>query len=193
MKLNITIIFLLLFGASLSADAPGQTTTAPNAQPCRLRLKDSPTIRGLRLEMTKAEVKKEYPSMVFTDDFPKGEFKERDNAGLAKKAQIADSAHKENLEQVMILFGKDNRILTVDFVFYISAYGSSLKEFAGKVSESLKLPENQWQPSRGGNSLALYCDGFGLFVKFNEEKKPFLFLAKAPDALTGEDKDNLKP
>lgn len=136
MKLKFTIIFLLLFGAVGLAKAQEKTTTAAsNSDFCSVNLKDSPTIRGLRLGMTKTEVKKEYPSMVFTDDFPKGQFEDRDNAGLAKKAQIANSAHKENLEEVTVLFGEDNRVLTILFVFSNSMYSASLKDFADKVSE----------------------------------------------------------
>ncbi|MET0752376.1 MAG: hypothetical protein ABWZ66_03335 [Pyrinomonadaceae bacterium] len=177
------------------AKAQKKTTPATkNSQPCSLNLKDSPMIRGLRLEMTKAEVKKEYPLMVFTDDFPKEQVKERDNAGLAKKAQLANSAHKENLESITVLFGNDNRVLTILLLFDSSTYGPTTKDFAGKISESLNLPKNKWEAARGGgNASVLYCDGFAVTVNFSEENKPILFLAKAPDKMTNADRETLKP
>jgi hypothetical protein len=149
---------------------------------------------GLNLGMTRAEVRKEYPKMVFTDEIPKDQLERKDIlAGMVSKAEITNPAYKETLEQASIIFGSENKILTISFVFEDLKTGTSVKDLSAKMSDLYKLPINLWQPSRGGGRLAIYCDDFGVVTGFNDENKPILFVARNPKTLTEAEKKFLQP
>lgn len=194
MKLKIVIIFLLFFSSLIVTEAQEKPASSKDlSKSCKLKIEDSPLIYGLRLGMAITEVKKEYPKMVFMEDFPKGSLEDRDNAGIARTPQITNSIYKENLEEVSVMLGKDNKIITIFFSFITLESNLTLKDLTNKFSKDLNFPYD-WQPSRGGgNLLSLYCDGFAITAGFNEQKKTLLFLAVAPENLTKEDKEVLKP
>ena len=110
MNLKLFILLFLLFCLALNNQAQKTSNlTAPKIKPCAITLENASSFRGIRLNMTKTEIRNEYPSMMFTEDFPKGSIDRDAPAGIAKKPQITNSKYKENIEQISVLFSKENR------------------------------------------------------------------------------------
>ncbi len=168
--------FILLF----SINSYGQT------KPCDLTLKDSPTIRGLKLGMSFEQVKNLYPSASLFTDW----------ASLDKN-KIANSAFSKNLESIHIDFSKLNEVNEISFSYDDSVKWDSSAEFTDAISPSLNLSKGYWYCPR---QLACHlpevqrnldCNSFGMSVIFLLDK-PTLTIRKTFAELAIEEKQNQK-
>lgn len=155
---------------------------------CRVKLKDLPTLRGLRLDMTKAEVQKEYPLMTITPDQVK-------SSGVALGYQISNPDYQENIDRITVIF-RNNRVFSVLFTYSDLINWDSEEEFAEKISKSLGLPKAAPRKRAGGVYYSINCGEFAVRTRITSEKYPTLFLTKDPDEIwetTQQKKDAFKP
>lgn len=153
-----------------------------------MKLSASPTLRGLRLDMPKAEVQKEYPLMTFTYDPVK-------SSGIALSHQISNPAYQENIDRITIVFRND-KIFSILLTYNDLIPWDSMEEFADKISQSLNLPKAAQRKRAGGIYYSVNCGEFGVRTRINSEKQPTLLLTKDPDELwesTQQKKDAFKP
>jgi len=194
MKLYLSALLVLILGYSASpqttqSNPPKLTESTTGGETCRLKLGESPVVRGLRLGMDKAEVKKEYPKMTFTLD-------PVTSSGVALSHQISNPRYQSDIDRITVTFRND-KVFSILFIYDGIIDWDSTKEFADKVSESLKLPKATMRRRDGG--IVYYSVNCGEFVvrsRINNEKQPILFLTKDPDEMwesTEQKKDTFKP
>lgn len=189
MKIYLLII-CVLFSAVLTAAQPNPPKIASPApiEPCNLDLKQSPTLRGLRLDMAKADVRKEYPLMTITTDTVK-------SSGIALSHQISNPAYQENLDRITVLFRND-KIFSILLTYNDLIKWDSPEEFAEKVSSSLNIPKAAPRKASGTTYYSINCGQFGVRMRINADKQPTLLLTRDPEELwltTQDRKDAFKP
>lgn len=190
MKICLSVIYTLFFVACIYAQTnmPPKISTPAPIEPCNLDLKQSPALRGLRLDMPKAEVRKEYPLMTITPDPVK-------SSGIALSHQISNPAHQENLDRITILFRND-KIFSILLTYNDLIKWDSAEEFAAKVSENLNLPRAAQRKASGVAYYSINCGQFGVRMRINNDKQPTLLLTRDPEELwltTQDRKDAFKP
>jgi hypothetical protein len=196
MKLQILVILALIsaFLASTGAAQTSQSTVPklgakPAGEPCSLKLSDSPTLRGLRLDMPKAQVQKEYPLMTVTSDTIK-------SSGIALSHQISNPEYQDDIDRVTVMFRND-KVFSILLTYTDLIGWDSMEEFADKVSKSLGLPKATLRRRAGsGDYYSINCGQFGVHTRINSEKQPTLLLTRDPDELwetTRQKKDAFKP
>jgi hypothetical protein len=156
--------------------------------PCNLKLKDLPSLRGIRLDMTKAEVQKEYPLMTISPDPIK-------SSGIALGHQISNPDYQENIDRITVIF-RNNRVFSVLFTYNDLINWDSAEEFANKISKSLGLPQAVPRNRAGGIYYSVNCGEFAVRTRITSDKYPTLFLTKDPDEIwetTQQKKDAFKP
>jgi hypothetical protein len=198
MKFQI-LISLVLISAFLPTAGAAQTTlpaapklggrsSSSGGEPCTLKLSDSPTLRGLRLDMSKAQVQQDYPLMTITADPVK-------SSGIALSHQISKPEYQDDIDRITVMFRND-KVFSI-LLTYTDAIGwDSMEEFADKVSKSLRLPKANLRKRAGGDYFSVNCGGFGVHTRINTEKQPTLLLTRDPDELwetTRQKKDAFKP
>ena len=118
---------------------------------CRLGVEQSPSLRGLRLGMTAAQLKQAYPRL---PDLRADEFGQA-RATLGGLRDV-DAAAFEWVESINVNF-VDDRLVELQ-VYYESVPFESLDQFVARLRESLKLP-GAWV-GEGYGVRTLTCDGF---------------------------------
>ena len=186
------LITIFLFFAAGAQTAPPKISGNPSAQPpaeaCRLKLTDAPVLRGLRLDMPKADVQKEYPLMIITSDPVK-------SSGIALSHQISNPDYQENLDRITVVF-RNNKIFSILLTYNDSIGWDSAEEFAQKISASLNLPKPVARRREGGTYYSVNCGAFAIRTRITGEKQPLLLLTRDPDELwetTQQKKDAFKP
>ena len=186
----LALIFLPgIFKVSAQTNqTPPNLKQSPPAEPCKLKASDSPTVRGLRLNMTKAAVRNEYPLMNITADSV-------NSSGTALAYQIARPEYRENIDRITIMFRND-KVFSILFSYGDLVKWDSAEEFAAQISKSLNLPKAV--PRKRANSIyyAVNCADFRVRTRINNEKQPTLFITLDPDEIwetTKEQKDAFKP
>jgi hypothetical protein len=191
MKSYFLLIILVLscsvFGQSTKSTPP-KIIQSPAAEPCSLKLNDSPTLRGLRLDMPKAQVQKEYPLMkITTGDIV--------SSGMALSYQITNPDYQDNMDRITVVF-RNNKIISILLTYNYSIKWDSMEEFAEKISKSLNLPKATPRKRETGDYYSVNCEGFGVRTRINSDNQATLFLTKDPDDLwesTKQKKDAFKP
>ena len=184
----ILIFFVSANNAQTAQPASPKLIKSTPGEPCSLKLSESPTLRGLRLDMTKAEVQKEYPLMTITADHVR-------SSGMALSHQITNPNYQDNIERITVVFRND-KVFSILLTYNNLISWDSIEEFANKVSESLNLPKATPRKRDVGVYYSLNCAGFGARTRINSEKQPTLLLTRDPDELwetTKEKKDAFKP
>jgi hypothetical protein len=192
MKFFFIILILTFFVPAVAAQTsqpnPPKLIESPPKVPCKVRLKDLPTVRGIRLDMTKAEVQKEYPLMNITADPVK-------SSGIVMGYQISNPDYQENIERLTVIF-RNNRVFSVLFTYNDLINWDSAEEFADKISKSLGLPKAAPRNRDGGTYYSVNCGEFVVRTRITTEKNPTLFLSKDPDEIwetTQQKKDAFRP
>lgn len=186
--LVLVLTFLASSGAAQTTSPTPKLAQKPLGEPCRLKMSDSPTLRGLRLEMPKEEVQKLYPLMVISADPVR-------SSGIALNHQISNAEYKEDIDRITIMF-QNNKIFSILLTYTNLIRWDSMEEFADKVSSSLKLPKATSRKRAGGEYYSINCEEFGVRTRINGEKQATLLLTKDPDELwesTQQKKDAFKP
>jgi hypothetical protein len=189
-------LFIILISTFFALAAAAQTSESnrpklienPARESCKVKLKDLPTLRGLRLDMTKAEVQKEYPLMTITSDPVK-------SSGTALSYQISNPDYQENIDRITVIF-RNNRLFSVLFTYSDLINWDSEQEFADKISKSLGLPKAVPRKRAGGVYYSVNCGEFAVRTRITSEKYPTLFLTRDPDEIwetTQQKKDAFKP
>ncbi|MGI8494600.1 MAG: hypothetical protein ACR2L1_04710 [Pyrinomonadaceae bacterium] len=179
MKLQLLILILLLSGARIFAQTvkeqpPKLAQTAVGA-PCSLKSAELAAVRGLRLEMTKAQVQKEFPLMKVTADPVK-------SSGVILGYQISNPEYRDNIFRITIMFRND-RVFSILLNYSDGVIWDSQEEFAGKISESLNLPKARKKTNAGGAFYAVICNDFMVRTRINGEDQPILLITKDPDEI----------
>lgn len=145
--------FLLLgalAAAALTIDAPAQ-------QPCNLTKDQLPAMRKLRLGMERTEFEKHYKGANI----------------LVMNRHAVDKTDLENLDGIAFDF-HDGRLYFIEFDYNGKAVKwTSVKDFARKTSDDLKIPFDAWRFEPGDFLGTMTCADF--FVKVNS-KDPTLTL-----------------
>lgn len=191
--MKIYVLTLIMgFGLSAFGQEPKNAPALgerPAAEPCRLKLNESPIVRGLRLGMPKSEVRKNYPAMTFTSD-------PITSSGIADASQITNAEYQKNLERILISFRNDE-IFSVIFTYDTSVRWDSDEEFARKISESLKLPRPVMRQRGVGNAYySVNCGDFLVRTRISGDKQPILLLTRDPSEIwetSKQKKDDFKP
>jgi hypothetical protein len=191
-KFFFTILSAILFVPAVAAQSvqptPPKLKENPPGEPCRIKLKDSPTVRGIRLDMPKAEVQKEYPLMIITPDPVK-------SSGIALGYQISNPDYQENIDRLTVIF-RNNRVFSVLITYSDLISWDSAEEFADKISKSLGLPKAVPRNRAGGVYYSVNCGEFAVRTRITTDKYPTLYLTKDPDEIwetTQQKKDAFKP
>lgn len=191
MKFFFLILILAFSGSSAAQTVQSNRPTLlenPTRVPCSLKLKDLPTLRGLRLDMPKAQVQKEYPQMIITPDPVK-------SSGVALSYQISNPDYQDNIDRIMVIF-RNNRVFSILLTYSDLINWDSAEEFADKISKSLGLPKTTPRNRAGDIYYSINCGEFAVRTRITREKHPTLFLTKDPDEIwetTQQKKDAFKP
>ncbi len=179
MKLNILILILTVLVASTLAQtarpSPPKIIEKSLGAPCKLKINDAPTLRGLNLEMAKAKVRKEYPSMIISNN-------SMISSGIALNNQITNFKYQEGIDRVTVMFRND-KVFSILLTYSNSIRWSSAEEFADKISETLNLPRATSRKVLGGAYYTVNCGEFLVRTGINSEQQPTLLLTKDPDEL----------
>lgn len=183
----ILIVSFCVLSSAAQTTPPKIVGNSPQ-EPCKMKLTESPTVRGLRLEMPKSLVQKEYPLMTFTSDPIK-------SSGMAVAGQISNLEYQKNIDRITVVFRYD-KVFSVMLTYNNSVPWESAEEFADKISQSLNLPRAAERKNAGGIYYSVNCGEFGVRTRINSEKQPILLLTKDPNELwesSQEKKDAFKP
>lgn len=187
-------LFLILFLAAINCYAQTVKPTPPKiveqstAEPCSVKSSDLPAVRGIRLEMPKADVQKEYPLMKITNDPVK-------SSGIVLGYQIENPDYSNNIDRITVMF-RNNKVFSILISYTDAISWDSMQEFADKISESLKLPKAREKKNAGGSFYSLTCNNFMVRTRINSEKQPILLITKDPDEIwetTQQKKEVFKP
>ena len=192
-RILIVFVFISAFPASFVRAQTDQSTApkiavAAAGEPCSIKLGDSPTLRGIRLDMPKAQVQKEYPLMTVTSDPVK-------SSGIALSNQISNPDYQTDIDRITVIFRND-RVFSILITYTDLIEWDSMAEFADKVSKSLRLPKAALRRRAGGDYYSVNCGQFGVRTRINSDKQPTLLLTRDPDELwetTQQKKDAFKP
>jgi hypothetical protein len=188
MKICSLILIVSFCVFSSAAQTPPKIAEKSPQEPCKMKLSESPTLRGLRLDMPKALVQKEYPRMTFTPDPVK-------SSGMALSNQISNPEYQKNLDRITVIFRND-KVFSILLTYNNSIPWESAEEFADKISQSLNLPRAAERKNAVGIYYSVNCGEFGVRTRINNEKQPTLLLTKDPNELwesSQEKKDAFKP
>lgn len=188
--LLIAIVFITSFNvfSQTVKPTPPKLIEPVMGEPCSLKQSDLPTVRGLRLDMAKTQVQNEYPLMKMTTDPVK-------SSGIVFGYQIANPDYSNNINQITVLFRND-KVFSILFNYTEAVKWSSPKEFADKISESLKLPKARERNNAGGTFYSVTCNDFMVRTRINSNNQPTLLISRDPDEIwqtTKEKKDTFKP
>jgi hypothetical protein len=186
------LIFLLIAVFTISVagqqTTPPKIVTPPPIEPCTIKLTNAPTVRGLRLDMTKLDVQKEYPLMKISADSVT-------SSGMIMGYQIGNPEYQSNVERITVAF-KNNKVFSVLVTYNELVKWDSPEEFAQKISESLKLPKPVQRKAANSVYYSVNCGEFGVRTRINGDKQATLFLTRDPEELwetTQQKKDAFKP
>ena len=192
MKFHILILVLFFTTINILAQAakptPPKLVEQPMGEPCSVKSSDLPALRGLRLDMLKLQVQKEYPLMKMTTDPVK-------SSGVVFGYQIENPDYSNNIDRITVMFRND-KVFSILFTYTNAINWDSMQEFADKISESLKLPKAREKKSAGGTFYSVTCDNFMVRTRINSDKQPILLITRDPDEIwetTKEKKDTFKP
>jgi len=192
MKIYLLILALTFFvfemDAQTNRSTPPKIIQGSTGAPCSKKLADAPTLRGLKLEMEKAQVRKEYPSMIISNN-------RMISSGIALNNQISNAKYQEDIDRVTVMFRND-KIFSILLTYTNLIKWSSAEEFADKVSESLSLPKAAPRKVLGGAYYSVNCGEFLVRTGINGENQPTLLLTKDPDELNESNqqkKESFKP
>jgi hypothetical protein len=179
MKFYFLILILTFFvfesAAQTTRQASPKIIEKTPGESCSLKLSDAPTLRGLTLEMPKAQVRKEYPAMIISTH-------PVISSGIALNNQISNPKYQEDIARVTVMFRND-KVFSILLTYTNSIRWNSIEEFADKVSESLNLPKATSRKVLGGAYYSINCGEFLVRTGINSEKQPTLLLTKDPDEL----------
>ncbi|HXG64456.1 MAG TPA: hypothetical protein VNO70_05070 [Blastocatellia bacterium] len=153
-------LLLVAFVLTMAVEASGQTAGTAAAEPeCELTIKQSPTIRGIRLGMTLEEALDQFPGIKES-----GLSQSTDKFGLSSARILADQyPDKERLKGVQFIYLQlfDNRIFSFS-VHYAGPEWRGVDEFISRLSGPLKLPAaNHWEPYHSSShQKTLNCQGW---------------------------------
>ncbi|HEY0051064.1 MAG TPA: hypothetical protein VGB68_17355 [Pyrinomonadaceae bacterium] len=153
-------------------------------QPCDL--KDAPAIRSLRLGMSRREVDGIIPTA--------GRVKYINSSTITAYPDAASGF--ENIGQVTAQFDEDRlNVLEIDYD-RSAVQWKSVEEFAGNLSDNLKLPRNAWDfRFKKWNRAEMKCKGFSL--KINSEMNELTLENSDSPAASGQEasgnKKSFKP
>ncbi len=171
----ILTFFVFESAAQTTRQAPPKIIEKTPGESCSLKLSDAPTLRGLTLEMPKAQVRKEYPAMIISTH-------PVISSGIALNNQISNPKYQEDIARVTVMFRND-KVFSILLTYTNSIKWNSIEEFADKVSESLNLPKATSRKVLGGAYYSINCGEFLVRTGINSEKQPTLLLTKDPDEL----------
>lgn len=179
MKFQISILILSLSVAQVLAqkvkEQPPTLAQQAVGAPCSLKSADLPAVRGIRLEMSKDQVKKEFPLMKTTADPVK-------SSGVILGYQITNPDYQENIFRMTIMFRND-KVFSILLNYSDGVIWDSQEEFADKISESLNLPKARRKTNAGGEFYAVICNDFMVRTRINSEDQPILLITKDPDEI----------
>ncbi len=119
---------------------------------CGLRLTDSPTFFGLRLEMTPAQVKSVFGKSLKLKVKREGTFFQN----FIKKPP---PAFLPNVRALYLRFF-DRKLYQIEVFYESKIEKQTLEEFVNDLSANLNLPKNLWETVNGKSKLD--CAGFSL-------------------------------
>lgn len=192
--MKICGLILVLISCVLAGYAQAATPTPPQMidtspkEPCKLKPSALPAVRGLRLDMAKADVQKEYPKMLISADPVK-------SSGMIMSYQITNAEYQENLDRIVVGFRND-KVFSILYTYGDLVQWDSMQEFADKISKSLNLPKAAERKREGGVYYSVNCGEFVVRTRINSEKRPTLLITKDPDEMwesSQERKDAFKP
>ena len=157
------------------AQRPPRRQKAEITQPCTLELKDSPTIRGLRLGMPVKEFLKMFPSASESSDSKPlvgaitYEIRQEENPNFTKSGV-----------QVNLIWFVDEALSSIGFI-YPEYDPVSIDDFVRQAAAKLALPSVGWNDSDWKSELK--CQGFNVLIGREGVENPYLTLTdNASDA-----------
>lgn len=192
MKFNALLFFVFFAAVNCSAQSaqstPPKLIQQPAAEPCNAKPENLPVVRGLRLEMPKLQVQKEYPRMKITADPVK-------SSGVVFGYQIENPDYGNNIDRITVMF-RNEKVFSILFNYTNAVSWDSAQEFADKISASLKLPKAREKKNAGGTFYSVICNNFMVRTRINGDKQPILLITLDPDEIwetTQEKKAAFKP
>jgi hypothetical protein len=148
------ILPALLVGLFCAAYAVAQQPP----QTCKLKVENSPELRGFRLGMSLEQIRTRFPKARFYE----GNFGQ---SRLELQSNVLQEADPEKFRGVETIFLDllDGRVVSVSATYDGAVKWQSIAQFAAAVSEALKLPP-AWEADQSGR---MNCDGFQIFVNTN--------------------------
>lgn len=145
MKILTSILFLLIFAFS----AFGQ---------CDLTLKDSPTIRGFRLDMPKGEADKKSPNTY-------GKVRVSKNFIMLDSLDLKNYADFKDVHSIEAAFFEE-KLYRLEIVYdSFAVKWKSGKEFAKNLSSNLKLPFKFWTfENENPQQAKMNCKEFSVHI-----------------------------
>src|SRR5688572_16691705 len=157
------LIALVLGSVSTAAGQTGRTG-ASAAGECKLKLSQTPAIRGIRLGMTIDQALGLFPGSESSEEIRAR--LAQPNFGLVSTVIYPSNLGlKEKFEGVhSVNLGFLDGELNFFSISYNGPHWGNEDQFATKVAEALSLPGvESWKPASGGK--AIVCDGFDLMVR----------------------------
>jgi hypothetical protein len=147
---------LLAVLSALCLAAAAAHAQQAQAQACPLTIEQAPELRGFRLGMTTEQVMARVPGI----QVQQGSFGASD--ARLPPSSGADAAAYKGIDNIYFGF-LDGRLVNLVVSYDQSVHWKSSDQFAAKVSEFLKLPED-WRGTANPNQKVLTCAGFDVTV-----------------------------
>ena len=136
----------------------GQTLDNKSAPPpCPLTIKDSPTIRGLRLGQSYNSLREVFPPSY---DFLNKPNEYGVNQVLLTEASVASREQLEGIDLISLTYF-DNLLVDIRINYRRSVEWQSNLHFVSAIVEQLKLPRDGWQER---DPSYLVCQDFGVEI-----------------------------
>lgn len=193
MKIYLAVLFFLTtmcfsVQAQTAKPTPPKIIEQPVTEICSAKKSDLPTVRGLRLEMSKQQVLREYPLMTVSSD-------PVNSSGIILGSKILNPEYNSNLDRVTVVF-KNDKVFSVLYTYSPALKWESAREFADKISATLKLPKARERKNAGGIYYSLTCADFLVRTRINGDNQGIFLLSKEPDEpweSTQQKKETFKP
>jgi len=172
----LTPIFILIFSFSVFGQA----------EKCTLKASQIPTIRGLRLYMSKAQILKVYPNSRFGDQ-PLDLFDSAESATLQSK-QITNPALAKNIEKIVMFINAEKALSRVTFYYDDSILWPSPSEFIEQSTKTFGIDPKLWKPLSSNNSYYVLCADFDLSITVQTGKANLTLNVAIDEIIKNQDK-----
>jgi hypothetical protein len=158
------LLIAIALGSVSSAAAQSAKPVGSAVGECKLKLSQTPAIRGIRLGMTVDQALTLFPGSEKSEDI-RARLAQPNFGGVSTVIYPSNFGSKEKFEGVhsVNLAFLDGE-LNFFSISYNGPHWGNDDQFATKVAEALSLPGVEfWKPALGGK--AIVCDGFDVVVR----------------------------